>query len=174
VQKYIFYKNHFSTKFIHEPKLSALIHSESHFYMARGQFLTRLTIQGNTNRIALNGASAKKMVASSELFTFRLIVATDKGCLLYRPTKDVFNPCGIFFATEEEVQSMCFLKNHLLIAFQNRIQLYSFDDEDNTPKLINQQKINKNIVSIHPGKTREECLILTKFGYLVSYHISDH
>ena len=140
--------------------------------MARGQFLTKLTSQGNTNRIALNGASANKMVSSSEHFTFRLLVATDKGCLLFRPTRDAFNPCGTFFATEQEIKSMCFfLKNHILIAYRHTIQLYSFDNNDNTPKLINQQGTNSSIVSIHSGRTREECLILTESGLLIIYQL---
>lgn len=139
------------------------------FYMARGQYLREFKASARVREINLHG-NARKMVISEGYLELRLLIATDNGCWLYAPKKESFYHCGGAFAIGYNIHTMYFFQNYLLIADEFNLFLYTNPKDINElPKLVGQTKSKHAIASVHQGKKRNECMVLTKSGQVISY-----
>ncbi len=129
-------------------------------------FLCRITPKGKIETEALQ-SKGRLLAITNTHAALKLAIATDKGCLLYRPNTTGFNKCtGYFGQSLGYITDMAFLPgNGLLIAAGTTIAIYQI--KDNNPRLIRELQAPAPVIALLPNSSRHECSALLREGRLM-------
>jgi hypothetical protein len=110
------------------------------------------------------------MATSSAFSEFRIVISTNKGCLLYKPQGGDLNMQGVFFADQLIPSSITFIQTDRFVITEKK-KTYLFHIKDELPYMIRQYETQHVIVDILPTSSRNQFSIVEETGKITFYEI---
>jgi len=135
-------------------------------YYARAS-KTFLIISGDsavTNLIEFDSI-IRFFAASHSIKELYLVISTNKGCLLCKPSKGELNQAQEYFATELIPSHITFVSSGVFIIAEKK-KAWAFEIVDNAPRMIGKFVVNNPIIGVLPTSDKFKFGLLEESGRL--------
>lgn len=140
-----------------------------YYYSYRDKYLLAVDQSGNGVSYGLD-TLIRFVAVSAESMTVRMIVSTNKGCLLFKPEKQKFNLQEDFFATDLTPSAITFI-NDQFFAITEKLKVAVFEISDNTVTQKGNFVSGNPVVAILPGTISDEFAVLENNGKISFFDV---
>lgn len=105
----------------------------------------------------------RNFTISQPYTTLWIIVSTNQGCILCKPSEGNLNPVGELFASEFTPASIVFIATDLFVLVEKKRAIL-FHIQNEIPKLLREFETHATIISAMPSSTRDRFVLLEETG----------
>ena len=144
---------------------AGLIFHDGFYYTFWGKIFVTITEEGKVREFEFN--TLIRFFSSSTIFAeFRIIISTNKGCLLYKPSGGALNMQGGFFAEQLIPTLIVFVQADRFVICE-KTKAYLFEIRDETPLLLNEYNSHSPIIAVLPTSTRNQFALVEEGGKII-------
>jgi hypothetical protein len=105
----------------------------------------------------------RNFAISQPYTTLWIIISTNQGCILCKPSKGKLNPIGDIFASEFTPASTVFIATDLFVLVEKKRAIL-FHIQNEIPKLLREFETHATIISAMPSSNRDRFVLLEETG----------
>jgi hypothetical protein len=156
--------NNEDTHFTLPSSNTLLVQRDGHYYTCSNKDFFMIDEKGHTENISF--PSIIRNFAISQPYTdVWLIISTNQGCILCKPSAGKLNPVGDLFATDFIPASIVFIATDLFALVEKKRAIV-FQIQNERPKLLQEYETHGSIISAMPTANRHRFVLLEETGRL--------
>lgn len=141
---------------------AGFIHHDGYYYTFWDKVFVVISNEGKTREFLFEPLI--RFFASSIVFAeFRIIISTNNGCLLYKPSNGLLNLQGGFFA-EQLVPSLIVFVQTDRFVIAEKLKAFLFEIKDEMTQMIREYDTHSHIVAILPTSARNQFALIEESG----------
>jgi tetratricopeptide (TPR) repeat protein len=141
---------------------SQLASHEGYYYTCRENYFFVISEKGRARAFGFN-SMIRFFSASQSFAEFRIIVSTNNGCLLYRPSGGDLNMQGGFFAEQMSPSSISFVQSDKFVIVE-KTKASLFGIKDDVPYRIKEYDTHTSIIAALPTSVRNQFALVEESG----------
>ncbi len=146
----------------HNQLKTGFVHHDGYYYTFWDKVFVSISSEGKTTEFLFD--TLIRLFATSIVFAeFRIIISTNKGCLLYKPSHGLLNMQGGFFA-EQLVPSLIVFVQADRFVIAEKLKAILFEIKDELPEMIREYDTHTPIIAILPTSARNQFGLIEESG----------
>ncbi len=139
-----------------------MVNRDGYYYTYFSKVFFSIDENGSVEHFSFSSI-IRNFAISQPYTTLWIIVSTNQGCLLCKPSEGFLNPVGEIFASEFTPASIVFIATDLFVLVEKKRAIL-FHIQNETPKLLREFETHATIISAMPSSNRDRFVLLEETG----------